>query len=146
MRADKRRTTAVAIGYGTGEGFKVEGSWEHRNLFPPEGLLRVRGIFGAEAQLFGVIFRTHNLSAGDKILTVDAYASTIDYDAYDARTVSLVGTYERVSTLLFQKPCRWSGGLELTATRERERDANGDLGPPQDYFIAALPGYAQIDT
>ena len=31
------------IGYGTGEGFKLEGMWEHRNLFPPEGMLRVRG-------------------------------------------------------------------------------------------------------
>jgi translocation and assembly module TamA len=146
MTPAKLRTIAGAIGYGTGEGFKVEGSWEHRNLFPPEGMLRVRGIIGTDEQLLGVTFRKNNFGGRDKILTVDAYASTIDYDAYDARTVSLVGTYERVSTLLFQKPFSWSGGLELVATRERERDANGDLGPPQTFFIAAVPGFAQVDT
>ena len=146
MTQAKLRTLAGAIGYGTGEGFKVEGSWEHRNLFPPEGLLRVRGIAGTEEQLFGVTFRKNNFGGRDKILTVDAFASTIDYDAYDARTLSLVGTYERVSTLLFQKPFSYSGGLELVATEERERDADGNLGPPKTYFIAALPGYAQIDT
>src|SRR5690606_15213165 len=146
MTPAKLRTLAGAIGYGTGEGFKLEGSWEHRNLFPPEGMLRVRGIAGTEEQLLGVTFRKNNFGGRDKILTIDAFASTIDYDAYDARTVSLVGTYERVSTLLFQKPFSWSGGLELVATRERERDADGNLGPPQTFFIAALPGYAQIDT
>ncbi|MBA4050615.1 MAG: outer membrane protein assembly factor, partial [Erythrobacter sp.] len=40
------RTIAGAIGYGTEDGFKVEGRWEHRNLFPPEGALRLRGILG----------------------------------------------------------------------------------------------------
>jgi translocation and assembly module TamA len=146
MTPAKLRTLAGAIGYGTGEGFKVEGSWEHRNLFPPEGMLRVRGIAGTEEQLLGVTFRKNNFGGRDKILTLDAFASTIDYEAYDARTVSLVGTYERVSTLLFQKPLSYSAGLELVATRERERDANGNLGPPQTFFIAALPGYAQLDT
>ncbi len=91
-------------------------------------------------------FRKNNFGGRDRILTVDAFASTIDYDAYDARTTSLVGTFERVSTVLFQKPFSYSAGLELTATGERERDANGDLGPRQTYFIAALPLFAQIDT
>jgi len=36
------RTIAGALGYGTGEGIRAEASWEHRNLFPPEGALRVR--------------------------------------------------------------------------------------------------------
>lgn len=146
MTPAKLRTIAGAIGYGTGEGLKVEGSWEHRNLFPPEGLLRVRGILGTEEQLLGVTFRKNNFGGRDKILTLDAFASTIDYDAYDARTLSLVGTYERVSTLLFQKPFSYSGGVELVATEERERDAAGNLGPPQKYFIFAVPGYAQVDT
>src|SRR5690606_17152271 len=146
MTPAKLRTLAGAIGYGTGEGFKLEGSWEHRNLFPPEGMLRVRGIAGTQEQLFGVTFRKNNFGGRDKILTVDAFASTIDYDAYDARTVSLVGTYERVSTLLFQKPFSYSAGLELVATGERQRDANGDLGPRQTFFIAAVPLFAQLDT
>ena len=146
MTPAKLRTIAGSIGYGTGEGFKVQGRWEHRNLFPPEGMLRIRGTLGTDEQLFGVTFRKNNFGGRDRILTIDAYASTIDYDAYDARTTSLVGTFERVSTVLFQKPFSYSAGLELVATGERERDANGDLGPRQTYFIAALPLYAQVDT
>lgn len=146
MTQAKLRTIAGRIGYGTGEGFKLEGSWEHRNLFPPEGMLRVRGIAGTQEQLAGVTFRKNNIGGRDKILTIDAFASTIDYDAYDARTVSLIGTFERVSTVLFQKPFSYSAGVELVATGERERDANDNLGPRQTYFIGAIPLYAQIDT
>lgn len=146
MEPAKLRTIAGQVGYGTGEGFKLQGSWEHRNLFPPEGMLRVRGIAGTSEQLFGVTFRKNNFQARDKVLTLDAFASTIDYDAYDARTLSLVGSYERVSTVLFQKPLSYSIGLELVATGERERDANGDLGPRQTFFVGAIPGYAQLDT
>lgn len=146
MTKARLRTIAGSIGYGTGEGFKIEGSWEHRNLFPPEGMLRVRGILGTSEQLAGITFRKNNFGGRDRILTVDAYASTIDYDAFDARTASLIGTFERVSTALFQKVFSYSAGLELVATRERERDEQGNLRPPQTYFIAAVPGFAQLDT
>ena len=123
------RTIAGSIGFGTEEGIRLEGSWEHRNLFPPEGMLRVRGIAGTQEQLAGVTFRKNNFRGRDRILTVDAFASTIDYDAYDARTASLIGTYERISTLLFQKAFSWSVGVELVATQESERAADGrDLG------------------
>src|SRR5690606_6120983 len=121
----KLRTVIGQLGYGTGEGFKAEGSWEHRNLFPPEGALKVRGIAGTRQQLAGVTFRRNNFHGRDKVLTLDAFASTIDYDAYDARTVSLVGSLERLSTLLYQKKFSWSVGLEVTATGERQRRADG---------------------
>ena len=140
------RTLAGSIGYGTDEGFKLAGSWEHRNLFPPEGMLRVRGIAGTREQLAGVTFRKNNFKGRDRILTLDAFASTVDFDAYDARTISAVGTYEKVSNLLFQKPFSYSVGVELVATQEREADAEGNFGPRQTYFIAALPLYAQLDT
>lgn len=146
MMPAKLRTVAGSVGYGTGEGLKVEGSWEHRNLFPPEGMLRVRGILGTSEQLAGVTFRKNNFGGRDRILTLDAFVSTIDYKAYDARTASLVGTFERVSTLLFQKPFSYSAGLELVATSEAERDADGVLGPRQTYFIGAVPLFAQVDT
>ena len=140
------RTLAGNIGFGTAEGIRLEGSWEHRNLFPPEGLLRVRGILGTQEQLAGITFRKNNFTGRDKILTLDAYASTIDYDAYDARTVSVIGTFERVSTLLFQKAFSWSVGLELVATQESELDADGNPLPRETYFVAALPLYAQLDN
>lgn len=140
------RTLAASVGFGTEEGIRLEGMWEHRNLFPPEGLLRVRGIVGTQEQLAGITFRKNNFRGRDRILTVDGFASTIDYDAYDARTVSLVGTFERVSTLLFRKQYSWSVGLELVATQESERDANRDLLPRETYYIAALPLYAHLDN
>ncbi len=140
------RTIAGSVGFGTEEGIRLEGSWEHRNLFPPEGMLRVRGIAGTQEQLAGVTFRKNNFYGRDRILTVDAFASTIDYDAYDARTASLIGTYERVSTLLFQKAFSWSVGLELVATQESERAADGSELDRETYFIAALPLYAQLDS
>ncbi len=146
MTKAKLRTIAGAIGYGTGEGLRVEASWEHRNLFPPEGMLRVRGIAGTQEQLLGVTFRKNNLGGRDKVLTVDAFASTIDSQAFDARTVSLIGTYERLSTLLFQKPLSWSAGLEAVATRERPQPVNGVAQPLQTFFVGALPLYALLDT
>ncbi len=142
----KLRTIAGAIGYGTGEGFRAEASWEHRNLFPPEGMLRVRGIAGTQEQLLGVTFRKNNFGGRDKVLTVDAFASTIDSDAYDARTVSLIGTYERLSTLLFQKPLSWSVGLEAVATSERPQPLGGVVQPRRTFFVGAIPLYALLDT
>jgi len=147
MTKAKLRTILGQIGYGTGEGFKAEGSWEHRNLFPPEGALKVRAIAGTQEQLLGVTFRRNNFHGRDKVLTVDAFASTFDYDAYNARTTSLVASLERLSTLLYQKKISWSLGIELTATGEQQKDAKGNkIGPRQTYFIGALPLYAQFDT
>lgn len=146
MTPAKLRTVAGSVGYGTGEGFKVQGSWEHRNLFPPEGALRVRGIAGTQEQLLGVTLTKNNFRGRDRILTVDAFASTIDYQSYDARTVSLIGRFEQVSTLLFQKPFTYGVGLELVATQESEVKSGTTAGPRQTFFIAAIPAQAQVDT
>jgi len=140
------RTLAANIGYGTEEGIRFEGSWEHRNLLPPEGMVRARAIVGTQEQLLGLTLRKNNFRGRDRILSIDAFASTIDYSAYDARTASLVANYERVSNALFQKPFNWSIGLELVATGEREADVTGTLQDRTTYYIAAIPGYAQIDT
>lgn len=143
----KLRTIAGAIGYGSEEGFRIEASWEHRNFFPPEGALRVRGIAGTQEQLAGVTFRRNNFGGRDRILNLDAYASTIDSPAFDARTAAFVATYERSSTLLFQKPISWSVGFEAVATSERPPVT--DDSPPQPretYFVGAIPLYLQLDT
>ncbi|MGN6498963.1 MAG: autotransporter assembly complex protein TamA [Tsuneonella sp.] len=146
MRKAKLRTIAGAIGYGTNEGFRVEASWEHRNLFPPEGSLKVRGIAGTQEQLAGVTFRKNNFGGRDKVLTIDAFASTIRNDVYDANTASLIGTYERTSTLLFQKPISYSIGLEAVATDERPAPISGVVQPRTTYFVGAIPLYALLDT
>ena len=146
IEKSRLRTVAGAIGYGTEEGFRLEASWEHRNFFPPEGALKFRGIVGTQEQLAGVSFRRNNLGGRDRILTLDAYASTIDSPAFDANTVAFVANYARVSNLLFQKPLSWSIGLELIATEERPPSLNGTTQPRESFFVAALPGAVQLDT
>lgn len=146
LRRAKLRTLAGAIGYGSKEGIRLEGSWEHRNLFPPEGMLRVRGIVGTQEQLGGVTLRWNNFRARDQVLTFDTYASTQDNAAFNARTVAIRGTFERVSNLLFQKPFSWSVGAEVLYTDERNRIVAGIERPREQYLIAALHGRATIDT
>ena len=140
------RTISGAIGYGTEDGIQVEAGWEHRNLFPPEGALRVRGIVGTREQLASVTYRRNNFRDRDQILTIDAYASDIETDAVDARTVALRGAFERVSNLLFQKPLSWSVGAEALYTDERNRVIGGIERPRQTYLIGALFGSATLDS
>jgi translocation and assembly module TamA len=140
------RTIAGAIGYDTGRGIRTEASWEHRNLFPPEGMLQLHAIAGTQEQLVGATFRRNNWHGRDRVLTLDVFANTIDRDAYEARTISGVAKFERVSTLLYQKVLSWSVGLELVATQEREGTLGGKaIGPRETYFVAALPGEVIYD-
>ncbi|MFN3436031.1 MAG: outer membrane protein assembly factor, partial [Sphingomonas sp.] len=107
------RTIAGAIGYGTEDGFKVEGRWEHRNLFPPEGALRLRGIIGTREALASVGVRRNNFRGRDQVLNVDLFASDITTLAVDSRGFGLRGSFEKVSNILFQKPLSWQMGGEL---------------------------------
>lgn len=140
------RTVSGAIGYGTEDGIKVEAAWEHRNLFPPEGALRLRGILGTREQLASVTYRRNNFLNRDQILTIDTYASDIETEAVDARTVALRGAFERVSNLLFQKPLSWQVGAEVLYTDERNRVIGGIPRERQTYLIGALFGSATLDS
>lgn len=140
------RTIAGAIGYGTEEGFRVEASWEHRNLLPPEGALRVRGVLGTREALGSVTFRRNNWLERDQVLTVEAYASDIDTEAYEARTVGIRSSFERVSNILFQKPVSFLAGAEFLYTDERNRIIGGIERPRQTYSIAGLFGSVTWDS
>ena len=139
------RTVSGAVGFGTEDGFKLEAGWEHRNLFPPEGALRIRGIIGTREQLASATFRRSNFRGRDQILAVDAFASDIETEAVDARTVALRGSFERVSNLLFQKPFSWQVGSEILYSDERNRVTNGIARPRQEYLIGGIFGRATID-
>lgn len=139
------RTVAGLIGYESGDGFRLEGSWEHRNFFPPEGMLRVRGIAGTKEQLLGTTVRWNNFKGRDQVLTLDLYANTVNRDAYAARTVAFNASFEKLTTLFFQKPWTWAAGLEVLATQERESAVAGQIVPRNTYFIAALPVRGTID-
>ena len=58
----------------------------------------------------------------------------------------MTGTYERTSTLLFQKPLAWGVGAEILATDERNRIVDGVARPRQTYFVGSVFGRATIDT
>jgi translocation and assembly module TamA len=133
------RTIAGQAGYDTADGLRVEASWEHRNFFPPEGMLRLRGIAGTKEQLVGTTVRWNNFHGRDQVLTLDLYGNAVNRDAYTARTVAFTATFEKLTTLLFQKPWVWSVGLETLATQERESAVAGQLVPRNTYFVAALP-------
>jgi len=139
------RTIAGQIGYESGDGFRLEGSWEHRNFFPPEGMLRLRGVAGTKEQLVGSTVRWNNWHGRDQVLTLDLYGNTVARDAYNARTVAFTATFEKLTTLFFQKPWVWSAGLQILATAERESAVAGQVVPRNTYFIAALPLRGALD-
>lgn len=142
------RTIAGAIGYGTEDGFKVEGLWEHRNLFPPEGALRLRGILGTREALASVGVRRNNFRGRDQVLNVDLFASDITTLAVDSRGGGVRATFEKVSNLLFQKPLSWQVGGELVFTDERNRlvrTAPGGPAPRRSFLIGGLFGSVTLD-
>lgn len=142
------RTIAGAIGYGTEDGFKVEGRWEHRNLFPPEGALRLRGILGTREALASIGVRRNNFRGRDQVLTADLYASDITTLAVDSRGFGLRATFEKLSNILFQKPISWQLGGELLYTDERNRLLRVAPGVPQTrraFLIGGIFGSVTLD-
>jgi len=140
------RTVAAELGYGTGEGARAEISWTHRNLFPPEGALTLRGVLGTQEQLGAVTFRRNNFNGRDRVLTAQIAAAHTQRDAYDARTFSLSGSLERQTNIFFQKAWTWSLGAELVASDER--DVIVSTGAPRErtFFIGALPTSVTYDA
>ncbi len=139
------RTIAGELGYGTGEGARAEVSWTHRNLFPPEGALTLRGVLGTREQVAAVTFRRNNFHGRDRVLTGQVAATHLERDAFVADTVSLSASLERQTNIFFQKTWTWSLGAELVATDER--DVIVATGEPRQrtYFIGALPSSLTYD-
>lgn len=139
------RTIAGLVGFSSGQGFRAEVSWEHRNLFPPEGALILRGIAGTREQLASVTFRRNNFMRRDRVLTVQALASNIDSDAFEARTIYLQGRLERATTLIFQKEWSWAIGAEIIGTDELAfvPARNADLR--RRYVIGGVSGLLSWD-
>lgn len=137
VRGPEHTVTAQG-GYSSGQGIEIGGSWEDRNFFPPEGLVRVRTVLGTRQQMIGGTFRRSNFLARDTAFSADLYAQVLNTDAYDAHTLSAIFSLDKQSTLLFQKRWQWSAGLQAIATRElASGSAPGTRFTP--YFIGSLP-------
>lgn len=139
------RTVAGAVGYGTGEGYRAELSWEHRNFFPPEGLVRARLVGGTQEQLLNLVYRRNNFMKRDRVLTAQVLASNIDRDAFEARTFLVSASLERQTNLIFQKKWTWSLGAEVLRTDERDSRTRVVGGSRRTYYIAALPTSLSYD-
>ncbi len=139
------RTIAGELGYGTGEGVRVEASWQHRNLFNPEGALTLRGVAGTQEQLAAVSFRRNNFKRRDQVLNAQISASHFDRDAFEAKTFLLAGGIERQSNFIWQKKWTWSVGGELIASEERDTiEATGEERT-RTFFIGAIPASLTYD-
>ncbi|HKY82549.1 MAG TPA: autotransporter assembly complex family protein [Sphingobium sp.] len=136
VRPAPLRTIAGELGYGTGEGYRAEASWQHRNLFPPEGAVTVRGVLGTQEQTASFTYRRNNFRQRDHVLTGLVSVSNIKRDAYDARTITLAGALERQTNILFQKKWVWRVGAELIASDEKDAFSGGER---RTFLIAAVP-------
>jgi translocation and assembly module TamA len=139
------RTVAGAAGYGSGEGIRIEASWQHRNLIKPEGAVTFRGVLGTREQLLAATLRRNNFGERDQVLTGQIAASHVDRDAYDARTFLIGGGIERQTNIIWQKKWTWSAGADLIASDERDVDVETGTTRRRTFFIAALPGTLSYD-
>jgi len=139
------RTVAGEVGYGTGEGFRVEGSWQHRNFFPPEGALTARAVLGTQEQSLTAILRRNNFGKRDRVLNVEVGLANIDQPAYRALTAGVAASLERQTNLIFQKNWVWSLGTELRISDERDLYGTTLIPRRRTFVIAALPGSLTYD-
>lgn len=139
------RTLAASAGYGTGQGLRAEGSWTHRNLFPPEGSLTVAGVAGTREQAASLAFARANAGQRDRNMEISLSALHSNYDAFEAYTGRLAGTLGFASTPIWQKKFTWSIGAEILATYENAFDFARGARDRRIYYVAALPGQLGFD-
>lgn len=139
------RTIAGSVGYGTGEGYRLEGSWQHRNLIRPEGGVTFRGVLGTQEQSLGAILRRNNYKARDRVLTGQVVFSHLDQNAYEARSITLGAGLERQTNIIWQKKWTWSYGIELVASKEEDTVKATGAPRSRQYLIGALPSSLSYD-
>ena len=145
QEAGPPRTLAASAGYGTGQGLRVEGSWTHRNLFPPEGALIIRGVAGTQEQALGATLRRSNAGRRDRTMEFVVEASRSDYDAFEALTGRIGARVSFDSTPIWQKKFTYAYGLDLIATSEDDYDFLLGSRDRSVYYIVGLTGQVGMD-
>jgi len=146
QNAGPPRTIAGSAGYAAGEGFKVEGSWTHRNLLRPEGALIVGGVVGTKEQAASVALRRANAGQRDRTFELAAEARHSQYDAYNAYTGQLSLRISRESTPIWQKRFTWAVGTTLLASGEKDYDFASASRSRKTFYVGGLSGEAGLDT
>ncbi|MDG5488170.1 BamA/TamA family outer membrane protein [Sphingomonas sp. BGYR3] len=146
QNAGPARTLAAEGGYGTGQGIRVEGTWTHRNLFPPEGALIVSAVAGTQEQGAGVTFRRSNAGKRDRTFSLAAIANRSNYDAFEAFTGTLSARISYDSTPIWQKRWTYYFGAELVGTNEDVFSFDRNERIRRTYGIAALPLFLGYDA
>ena len=140
------RSLAGSAGYSTGQGFRLEGSYTHRNLFPPEGALIGSVIAGTQEQGLSGTFRRANAGRRDRTFTAIAAANHSNYDAFNAFTGTLSVRWSYDSTPIWQKRFTYYYGAEIVGTNESVYSFAARDRVRRTYGIAAVPLQAQFDT
>jgi translocation and assembly module TamA len=142
--AGPARSLDLSAGYATGEGLRLEGAWEHRNLFPPEGSLRIAAIAGTKEQNVAIRFRRNNWGQRDRALLFQLEAGRRDFEAFQGYTARLFGLVTRESTPIWQKRWTYAYGAELLATNEN-RTGTATISLSDAYYIGGLIGQLGYD-
>lgn len=145
QEAGPPRTLAGELGYGTGQGFRAEGTWTHRNLFPPEGAVIARIIAGTQEQGVSGTFRRSNAGKRDRTFQTGIALNHQKYDAYEAFTAGLNISWARQSTPIFQKRWTYTYGAEILLSNETTTDEATGLSNRLTYLIGALPAQLGYD-
>ena len=143
--AGPARSLAGSAGFSTGEGFRAEASWEHRNFFPPEGGIRAAAVLGTQEQSVSGTFRRMNAGKRDRTVLVQLEAGRRDLPAFKGYTVRLGGLISRESTPIWQKKWTWAYGAELIATNEN-RESFPPISIADAFFLAGVTGQLGYDA
>ena len=145
QEAGPPRVIAATAGFGTGEGFRIEGSWTHRNLFRPEGALIVSGLAGTQEQGAGVTFRRSNAGRRDRTFELASEVHHAATEAYSAYTGRLAARVSYDSTPIWQKKLTYAYGVQLIGTNESAFDPRRSIRERRTYGIAGLTGQVGWD-
>lgn len=146
QEAGPPRTIAASAGYSTGQGFRAEGSWTHRNMFPPEGALTLSAVAGTQEQGVGTTFRRSNAGKRDRTVELTLSALHSEYSAFDAYTGTLAGRISYDSTPIWQKKFTYGFGFEIVGSSEEDYDFTLQSRERRTYYVLALPVQAGFDT
>ena len=139
------RTLAASAGYGTGQGFRVEGSWTHRNLFPPEGALVASAVAGTQEQGASLIFRRSNTGKRDRTFQTGIEALRSRYEAFNALTGRIFARLSYDSTPIWRKTLTWGLGAEVLGTVEEGFDFTLGERVKRKFLIGGLSGQLGFD-